>query len=101
MRCRRCDSTRLIRLDKKCSQDNDVFRCQECGFLFSPSTPAGAIQQQVPSLKPQEPPVGREPPVESGFIASITEPEKDPKEEPEPAGSGDLPGHLPAEKGQS
>ncbi len=46
MRCRRCDSTRLIRLDKKCSQDNDVFRCQECGFLFSPATPADTLLQR-------------------------------------------------------
>ncbi len=37
MSCRRCLSTRLLRLDKKCPQDNDVFRCQDCGFLFSPS----------------------------------------------------------------
>ncbi|MCH7606589.1 MAG: hypothetical protein IH962_05480 [Chloroflexi bacterium] len=42
MRCRRCDSPRLLRLDKKLSQDNDVFRCQECGFLFSPTGPLAA-----------------------------------------------------------
>ena len=42
MNCRRCLSTRLLKLDKKLSQDNDVFRCLECGFLFSPSTPGGA-----------------------------------------------------------
>ena len=97
MRCRRCDSTRLIRLQKKCSRDNDVFRCQECGFLFSPSTPAEAIKQRVPSLKPQELPVGREPTAKSGFRPAVEEPEK----APVPAGSGNQPGHLPAEKGQS
>ena len=42
LRCRRCDSSRLLRLDKKLSQDNDVFRCQECGFLFSPTLPLTA-----------------------------------------------------------
>ena len=39
MQCRRCHSTRLLRLDKKSSEDNDVFRCQECSLLFSPPTP--------------------------------------------------------------
>ncbi|MCI0786216.1 MAG: hypothetical protein J4O09_07855 [Chloroflexi bacterium] len=38
MRCRRCRSPRLLQLDKKLPQDNSVFRCQECGFLFSPAT---------------------------------------------------------------
>ena len=97
MRCRRCDSTRLIRLDKKCSRDNDVFRCQECGFLFSPSTPAGAIKQQVTLLKPQGPMVAREPLVEPGLRPAAEGPEK----ASEPAGSGNQTGHLPAEKGQS
>ena len=97
MRCRRCDSTKLIRLDKKCSRDNYVFRCQECGFLFSPSTPAETPKQQAPLPKTPEPPVGREPPIESGFIASIKEPGK----EPESGGFGDQPAHLPAEKGQA
>ncbi len=55
MCCRRCDSTRLIRLDKKCSRDNDVFRCQECGFLFSPFTPADVPNQQISSLKLKSP----------------------------------------------
>lgn len=38
MRCHRCYSFKLLQLDKKLSQDNDVFRCQECGFIFSPQT---------------------------------------------------------------
>ncbi len=38
MRCRRCHSSRLLQLDKTFPQDNSVFRCQECGFLFSPAT---------------------------------------------------------------
>ena len=36
MHCRRCQSLRLTPLDKKYLGDNDVFRCQECGYLFSP-----------------------------------------------------------------
>ena len=38
MHCRRCQSDRLIPLEKKNQNDNDVFRCQECRYLFSPSS---------------------------------------------------------------
>ena len=41
MRCRRCYSHRLLRLNKKWPQDNDILRCQECGFLFSPASLMG------------------------------------------------------------
>ena len=37
MRCRRCKSDRLIRLQVINPSDNPVFRCGECGFLFSPA----------------------------------------------------------------
>lgn len=40
LQCRRCQSFRLISLSKKSPADNDVFRCQECGFLFSPASVA-------------------------------------------------------------
>lgn len=36
MQCHRCGCFRLIRLDKKLAEDNDVYRCSECGYLFSP-----------------------------------------------------------------
>ena len=36
MLCRRCNSSRLVKLAKKLSEDNDVFRCEDCGFIFSP-----------------------------------------------------------------
>ena len=36
MNCRRCYSTRLVRLDKKDIKDHDVYRCRGCGYLFSP-----------------------------------------------------------------
>ena len=39
MQCRRCDSQELLKLEKKSSKDNDILRCRECGFLFSPSGP--------------------------------------------------------------
>ena len=43
--CRRCSSTTLIPLQKARADDNDVFRCAHCGFIFSPpvtqARPAG------------------------------------------------------------
>ena len=49
MYCRRCFSRHLLRLEKKLPQDNEVLRCQECGFLFSPSVP----QQPGRSASPE------------------------------------------------
>ena len=40
LRCRRCSSGRLFVLSKVWATDNDVYRCRECGFLFSPTSPA-------------------------------------------------------------
>ena len=34
--CRRCLSSRLLILEKKRQEDNEVYRCRECGYLFSP-----------------------------------------------------------------
>ncbi len=34
--CRRCQSSRLLILEKKREEDNDVYRCRDCGYLFSP-----------------------------------------------------------------
>jgi DNA-directed RNA polymerase subunit RPC12/RpoP len=65
--CRRCSSPHLLRLEKKLPQDNEVFRCQECGFLFSPPGPARpdrlgrqatdsrlpATAESLPSLEPE------------------------------------------------
>ncbi len=42
MNCRRCYSTRLVRLDKKETNDHDVYRCRGCGYLFSPGDSSGA-----------------------------------------------------------
>ena len=46
MCCRRCGYTRPIKLEKRLEEDNDVFRCGECGYIFSPVSrreePAGA-----------------------------------------------------------
>lgn len=39
MTCRRCQSQRLIVLEKKLPGDNEVYRCRDCGYLFSPGAP--------------------------------------------------------------
>ena len=44
LRCRRCSSGRLFVLSKVWATDNDVYRCRECGFLFSPTSPAPASE---------------------------------------------------------
>ncbi len=35
-RCRRCRHRRLIKLQKMRDDDHDVYRCAECGYIFSP-----------------------------------------------------------------
>ena len=37
--CRRCNSDRLLELARLDGEDHTVYRCLDCGFLFSP--PAG------------------------------------------------------------
>ena len=37
MRCRRCKGVKLLKLDKRINGDNDVLRCRECGYIFSPA----------------------------------------------------------------
>ena len=39
--CRRCNSARLTKLKKRAEGDNDVFRCLECGYIFSPAPEQG------------------------------------------------------------
>ena len=53
MQCRRCDSLNLLKLEKKSRKDNDILRCRDCGFLFSPSGPDEASPaQHGPKGKP-------------------------------------------------
>jgi|AP59_1055472.scaffolds.fasta_scaffold616040_2 hypothetical protein len=48
MHCRRCQSLRLVPLEKKQLDDNDVFRCGDCGYLFSPSIrPQPSLNQGI------------------------------------------------------
>ena len=46
LQCRRCDSLNLLKLEKKSRKDNDILRCRDCGFLFSPSRPDQARPDQ-------------------------------------------------------
>ena len=43
VKCRSCNSTRLVRLDKKETSDHDVYRCRACGHLFSPGDSPGPV----------------------------------------------------------
>ena len=36
LNCRRCDSEALLELVRLDGQDHTVYRCRNCGFLFSP-----------------------------------------------------------------
>ena len=43
--CRRCLSSRLLILGKRRKEDNDVYRCRDCGYLFSPPpSPAAPLR---------------------------------------------------------
>ena len=35
-RCRRCRYRKVIKLQKMRDDDHDVYRCAECGYIFSP-----------------------------------------------------------------
>ena len=49
--CRRCESKRVLLLDKKRRDDNYIYRCRECGFLFSPPKPSAPHTQHT-AMKP-------------------------------------------------
>ena len=36
LHCRRCQSDALLKLERLDGQDHTVYRCRDCGFLFSP-----------------------------------------------------------------
>ena len=43
--CRRCGFRRLIKLKKMLVDDHDVYRCGECGYIFSP--PAADSEEDI------------------------------------------------------
>ena len=55
--CRRCNSDRLLELARLDGEDHTVYRCLDCGFLFSP--PAGQadgahVQPAATPINPEE-----------------------------------------------
>ena len=62
MYCRRCNSNRLLELVRLDGADHTVYRCRDCGFLFSPpeqDVPDADRQNIAPSLPPESPDAAR------------------------------------------
>ena len=36
LKCRRCQRARLVELGRLQGSDHPIYRCRDCGFLFSP-----------------------------------------------------------------
>lgn len=56
MNCRRCQSERLLELARLDGRDYTVYRCRDCGFLFSPpesEARAGGRRGSAPVAPPQ------------------------------------------------
>ncbi len=64
LQCRRCASFKLITLNKELPTDNDVFRCRECGYLFSPPAKPQIDQSS-------EQPQGQSPGRSSSYISGL------------------------------
>lgn len=69
MKCRRCDSDRLLELSRLDGEDHTVYRCLECGFLFSP--PAGYVAGA--NVRPAPTPHGPEAARARRQLASVAE----------------------------
>ncbi len=55
-RCRRCRYRRVIKLQKMRDDDHDVYRCVECGYIFSPPPDQEPnADPESPSLSPRAP----------------------------------------------
>ena len=55
LNCRRCHSDRLLELARLDAEDHWVYRCRNCGFLFSP--PEGHVtgENVIPAPTPDGP----------------------------------------------
>ena len=53
--CRRCNSDRLLELARLDGEDHTVYRCLECGFLFSPPEGHAGGANVVPAAAPDNP----------------------------------------------
>ena len=53
--CRRCNSDRLLELARLDGGDHWVYRCRDCGFLFSPPEGHVAGENVIPAPTPDGP----------------------------------------------
>ena len=51
LNCRRCGSEALLELARLAGEDHTVYRCRDCGFLFSPPDEA-AVAERSPGIEP-------------------------------------------------
>ncbi len=54
LKCRRCESEALLALACLGSEDHVVYRCRECGFLFSPPEGERRAPGVLASSAPQD-----------------------------------------------
>lgn len=54
LNCRRCGSEALLELARLAGDDHTVYRCRDCGFLFSPPDEAAqaASARGGPGIEP-------------------------------------------------
>ena len=55
--CRRCNSDRLLELARLDGEDHTVYRCLDCGFLFSPpdgQADGANVQPAATPINPEE-----------------------------------------------
>ena len=55
LNCRRCKSDRLLELARLDGEDHSVYRCRDCGFLFSPPPGYVAGENVIPAPRPDGP----------------------------------------------
>ena len=53
--CRRCNSDRLLELARLDGEDHTVYRCLDCGFLFSPPDGLAGGANVQPAAAPINP----------------------------------------------
>ena len=51
LHCRRCESEELLELARLAGGDHTVYRCRDCGFLFSPPDETAAAARG-PGIEP-------------------------------------------------
>ena len=54
LKCRRCESDRLLQLARLGGEDHTVYRCLDCGFLFSPPEGLAGGANVQPAAAPMD-----------------------------------------------